>query len=256
MNRIQLIKLLVLLRLVAFAGVVCAQPISRPAEDSVAEAGADSLAVFPWYDAAAEDLRRLDVEPPADLKNRDSKWLFNPPNLSMPDWILLLLRVLAWTVLVMLIALVAYFLARAFMSIEDGFIDRTNSGEDLTLSGDVDRVDALPFQLKRPQGDLLAEARRLYEEGQFADAMIYLYSYQLVQLDRSHVIRLTRGKTNRQYLREVRRRSNLFELMQRSMETFEDVFFGSHPLDRAGFEACWMQLDEFHQQLEPEHAHA
>jgi hypothetical protein len=140
------------------------------------------------------------------------------------------------------------------MSWEGGYDGATASGEDLLLSGDVDRVDALPFQLKRPRGDLLAEAQRLYDEGRYAEAMIYLYSYQLVQLDKSQVIRLTRGKTNRQYLREVRRSSKLFELMQRSMVTFEDVFFGDHELDRSGFELCWTQLDEFHHQLDPQHA--
>jgi hypothetical protein len=29
------------------------------------------------------------------------------------------------------------------------------------------------------------------------------------------------------------------------MVTFEDVFFGRRALDRAGFEACWNQLDQF-----------
>ena len=33
--------------------------------------------------------------------------------------------------------------------------------------------------------------------------MIYLFSHQLVQLDRHQIIRLAKGKTNRQYLREV-----------------------------------------------------
>lgn len=156
--------------------------------------------------------------------------------------------------MILLITTIVYFLAKAFLNLEERFAGSGAVDEDLSLSGDVDRVDALPFQLKRPQGDLLAEAQRLYDEGRYAEAMIYLYSYQLVQLDKSHVIRLTRGKTNRQYLREIRRRSNLFELMQRSMVTFEDVFFGAHRLDRSGFESCWTQLDEFHDQLDPKHA--
>jgi hypothetical protein len=33
------------------------------------------------------------------------------------------------------------------------------------------------------------------------------------------------------------------------MVAFEEVFFGHYPLDRAGFERCWEQLDEFHQRL-------
>jgi hypothetical protein len=254
MDRIRIITLISLLGLIGLPVVAYAQATSPATEEPVAGAAGDSLAGFPWYDAETGELKRLDVKPPEDVKNRDSKWLFTKPNWSIPDWVYVLLRILAWTILVCLISALAYFLVKAFMSWEGGYDGATASGEDLLLSGDVDRVDALPFQLKRPRGDLLAEAQRLYDEGRYAEAMIYLYSYQLVQLDKSQVIRLTRGKTNRQYLREVRRSSKLFELMQRSMVTFEDVFFGDHELDRFGFELCWTQLDEFHHQLDPQHA--
>lgn len=254
MDRIRFITLLALLGLIGLPAMALAQANSSDAEDPVADAALETLADFPWYDAEKGELRRLDVKPPADVKNRDSKWLFTPVNWTIPDWFTSLMKVAAWTVLVMLIATIAYLLAKAFLNLDERLAGSGATGEDLSLSGDVDRVDALPFQLKGPRGDLLAEAQRLYDEGRYAEAMIYLYSYQLVQLDKSHVIRLTRGKTNRQYLREVRRRSNLFEIMQRSMVTFEDVFFGDHPLDRSGFESCWTQLGEFHHQLHPEHA--
>jgi len=250
MEPIRTIAMLAWLGLLGLPAAGLAQAPAGDAEEPVAAAALDTLAEFPWYDAEKGELRRLDVEPPADVKNRDSKWLFTPPNWSMPDWVILLLKIAAWLLLVFLIALVAYLLAKAFMSMDERWAGSVGEGQDLSLSGDVDRVDALPFQLKGPRGDLLAEARRLYEEGRYAEAMIYLYSYQLVRLDRGQVIRLTRGKTNRQYLREVRRRSNLFEIMQHSMVTFEDVFFGNHPLGRASFESCWSQLDEFHQQLD------
>ena len=249
----RIITLVSLLGLLWLPGLAYPQANSAANEEAV-EAASDSLANFPWYDAETEGLKRLEAMPPRDVKNRDSKWIFTPPTWSMPDWLYLLLKIAVWTLLVVLIAGIAYLLAKTFMNLDESFAGASRPDEDLSLSGDVDRVDALPFQLKRPRGDLLAEAQRLYDEGRYAEAMIYLYSYQLVQLDKSQVIRLARGKTNRQYLREVRRRSNLFELMQRSMVTFEDVFFGNYPLDRSGFESCWTQLDEFHHQLDPEHA--
>ena len=245
-----------LLGLIGFPMMARAQATSPNADAPAAEAAVEALGDFPWYDAATGELRRLDVKPPGDLKNRNSKWLFKAPNWSIPDWVFLLLRILAWATLVLLVIAIVIFMVKAFVGIEDGFTERGRASDDLSLGGDVDRVDALPFQLKGPRGDLLAEARRLFDEGRYAEAMVYLYSYQLVQLDKSHVIRLTRGKTNRQYLREIRRQSNLYDLMRQSVETFEDVFFGDHPLDRRGFEACWTRLDEFHHQLGPEHAFA
>jgi hypothetical protein len=71
-----------------------------------------------------------------------------------------------------------------------------------------------------------------------------------VQLDRHHVIRLTKGKTNRQYLREARARPLLREILDRTMIPFEDVFFGHHKLSREQFEQCWRRLDEFQAELE------
>ena len=66
---------------------------------------------------------------------------------------------------------------------------------------------------------------------------------------RSLSIRLTRGKTNRQYLREIRRRPRLVELLEMTMIAFEDVFFGHHALGRARFESCYHRLDEFETQV-------
>jgi hypothetical protein len=98
--------------------------------------------------------------------------------------------------------------------------------------------------------DLLAEARRAYEQGNFGEAIIYLFSHQLLQMDRRHLIRLTKGKTNRQYLREIGPRRTLRQLFEQTMVAFEDVFFGAHVLGRDRFEACWSQLNRFDQLVE------
>jgi hypothetical protein len=50
-------------------------------------------------------------------------------------------------------------------------------------------------------------------------------------------------------MRELQPRPELRGLVERTMVAFEEVFFGHYPLDRAGFERCWEQLDEFHQRL-------
>ena len=60
-------------------------------------------------------------------------------------------------------------------------------------------------------------------------------------------IRLAKGKTNRQYLREIRTRAPLRALMMRTVSLFESVFFGRHQLDRASFKSCWTELDQFQQ---------
>ncbi|MEO8497018.1 MAG: hypothetical protein ABI614_18255, partial [Planctomycetota bacterium] len=57
-----------------FAAAALSQQIS---DTEAVEAGRESLdgkVDFPWYDAESDDIRRLDVEPPEDLKNRSSIW--------------------------------------------------------------------------------------------------------------------------------------------------------------------------------------
>jgi hypothetical protein len=115
-------------------------------------------------------------------------------------------------------------------------------------------MESLPFQVRRPQTGLLAEARRRYEQGDYGGAIIYLFSYQLVQLDKHQLIYLAKGKTNRQYLRELAPLPRLFEILEETMIAFEDVFFGKYRLDKDRFESCWRGMDEFHGQLEQMHA--
>ena len=221
--------------------------------DAAVESGRDALngrTSFPWYDRNQDSLQRLDVAPPDDVAARKSKWEAKPPaNWTVPDWVKKLLEATGWLLLGVVILAVVWGLVRAFGNMESAPSGGESEVED-SLQGDIDRVESLPFQLNRPQSDLLSEARRYYEAGDYDQAMIYLYSYQLVQLDRHHIIRLTKGKTNRQYLREVRSRSELWDVVRSSMVAFEDVYFGHHHLTRSRFESCWEKLEVFHQQLE------
>jgi hypothetical protein len=218
--------------------------------DEAVDAGRRALqgsADYPWYDASQDTVQRIDVEPPRDLAGRKSKW--QPPNVrwSIPDWFATLLRIMGWTLLGIVFGLLLYALLRA--TIATTLRPGSSAESDESIQGDVDRIEALPFQLKVPQTDLLAQARHHFDAGEYAQAIVYLYSYQLIQLDRHQQIRLTKGKTNRQYLRELRSRRELWDILFQSMVAFEDVFFGHHTLTRGRFEACWRRLDESHQQL-------
>ena len=103
------------------------------------------------------------------------------------------------------------------------------------------RLDALPAKVI-PKGGLLDEARRHYEAGNYNLAIIYLYSYELIKLDQNQMIRLAKGKTNREYLRELASRPEVYSILAQTLVPFEDVFFGEHELTRERFEACWNQV--------------
>jgi cell division protein FtsB len=76
-----------------------------------------------------------------------------------------------------------------------------------------------------------------------------LFSHRLLLLDRAGAIRLTRGKTNHQYLREVRSRAILHSLLSETVQLFEQSFFGRYALDAARFDEVRATQEQFMQAL-------
>ena len=118
--------------------------------------------------------------------------------------------------------------------------------------GEAQRIEALPYPVPRTDLPLLDQARNFYRAGNYASAVIYLFGHQLVQLDQRQFIRLAKGKTNRQYLREIGQVEVLRQLVGQTLVAFEDVFFGHHDIERQRFEACWSRMPEFESLLERE----
>jgi hypothetical protein len=225
------------------------------------ESGRESLdhwLRYPWYDSATDGVERVDVTPPYSwdwlwnwIPELFKGWSWNwAPFSSGFSWPTTLLGWIAWTLIAALFAALVWLLYRAWRrwaGEPDGTEEEGQAEEE--EKDDRRRVEALPFPVQRRQGDLLEEARRCYDEGNYAEAIVYLFSHQLVQLDKHRLIRLAKGKTNRQYLREVSPRRPIARLLEHSMLVFEDVFFGNRPLDRSRFEGCWSRLDQFERLL-------
>jgi len=217
--------------------------VPDPAVEQGREALDQSWFTPPWYDSEHDAVKRIDVQPEWELwKGWDwSGWNWpGMPSLTPLEW-------LAWITVTLILVAIAYFLVRAWL-LRDGRLSSTAAASAAAEEeADEARVEALPFQVARRASDFLSEAERCRRAGNYRDAIIYLFSHELVALDRQQCIRLTKGKTNRQYLRELSRRASLRSLVEETMVTFEDVFFGDHPLDAAGFERCWSRLPEFDQ---------
>ncbi len=259
----------VLIRALWVAALVLAvAPVCGVAQDSwvpevdpaeAIESGRKALrgrTYYPWYDAESDRVRRVNVTPPK-RPPPPTKPNWNWPewkgwnfNWSIGDIFWTTLQVIFWGVILALFVFLIVLLTKVFLGREAA--GAVSSEDELHIeTGAADRIEHLPFEVRRPQGDLLAEAQRFYEQGDYQQAIVYYFSYLLVELDRGQVIRLTRGKTNRQYLREVRRqRQEVAGLVERTMVAFEDVFFGDHALDRERFESCWNGRDEFQRQLQ------
>jgi hypothetical protein len=254
--RLCLRRLLLSVYWVAFAVAACGPPAARPAlaqEPQDVESARDALVNgprFPWYDAQSDSLQRVQVQPVKDTAtHRDSEWVYRERSqASTWRWDALhgVLRVLIWTLVICLIVALLVLLIYSFTRrrITRGAAGTVSEDETDQVSEQT-RMENLPFPVRRPRTNLLDEAYRHYADGNYREAIIYYYSYLLVELDKSQLIHLTPGKTNRQYLYETLSLPAIAGILETTMIMFEDVFFGDRPLGRERFEQSWNRLGDF-----------
>lgn len=84
--------------------------------------------------------------------------------------------------------------------------------------------------------DLFSEAERLAREGKLRDAIRKGYIAVLCELSDRKIIGLARHKTNRDYLRDVRKRAGLFEKMSGLTGTYERNWYGLRPSEQVDWE--------------------
>ena len=223
------------------------------------EAGKSALktAAPPWYDADNDAIKSLELEAESKADRARSDWKPEKKDWTIdwswwPDFSFLgeFIRYIGWLILVAVLALVVYLLVKAFVNVDPTITySGSDSDEQYDTRADQERIENLPVPVTARKGNFLDIARQYYEAGEFGDAIIYLFSHRLLQLDRAGQLRLTKGKTNRQYLREVKKSQDLQKILGRTIVGFEEVFFGKHSLSRERFEECWRQNDHFEQLL-------
>lgn len=221
----------------------------RATVDEIQQRGREAVSrgwlSIPWYDAENDELRRFEVRVPRE-------WSWNwPDEWTLSHWFSnwglsrFGLREVMWTFVVILLVIFAVVLIRWLLRRESGFDTIDAAAARSAAKSQRERIEALPFNLDTRVKDFLAEASRLQAGGDYSTAIVYLFSHELMELDRLQHIRLTKGKTNRQYLRELAANRPLRDMMERTMLLFEATFFGGHPVGKSQFEACWNQLNEF-----------
>ncbi|MGY8732932.1 MAG: DUF4129 domain-containing protein [Pirellulales bacterium] len=176
--------------------------------------------------------------PPAQ---RSSEWT---PDLNFLGGGGAFVEIVFWGILVVLaigvVGLIVWSIINREQTNKDpGLTSRTNAVTE------EERLEELPVQLDPAFKNLLDRVRECYDNGDYNQAIVYLFSYKLIQLDKKHLIHLTRGKTNHQYLREVTGHSQLQDTLRLTVRAFEDVFFGNHDLTKSRFQQCWDNVDIF-----------
>ena len=245
--KLTLFNLIFFVVLVGASVITGGQPLL--AQDAI-ESGQKALsnANFPWYDADKDSLQSMDLpdDTEANSKDRNDVSLHQkkaggggagggPSDLTS-------LSFLAWGLIAIFITLVILALVWAFLQMED---KTTKDGEQVEQRSMEERIKELPFDLQKSSGDFQQLAHQAYQSGDYKTAITLLFSHVLLTLDKASLIRLRKGKTNRQYLTELYRHRELKGYYEKVMVPFEDAFFGDHDLRRENFEACWQDLNHF-----------
>lgn len=249
--------------------VVLADPTGAAfaATDSAVE---DALGRTPWYDPQGRGLLPVEVETNIDdTAHRDSRWLPQPDRVAERPASsagttgggglfgsgFTIGNLVGWAVLATLLIVIVALLAYAFSKLERGLetassVNRSGPGT-MTDEQMIERAKHLPSELRRTDVNLRDEAARLMETADFDQALILLFGHQLLLLDQSAIVRLSRGKTNGRYLRETAAVDrDLGERLSMTVAAFERSYFGSHPVTASEFDRLWENNTELEQSLQ------
>lgn len=231
----------------------------RDVQDEAGKEALGKLGRTTWYDSESDGYRVPTDLVDDDAEGRRSDWLgkrqqWNSPNLptqTVSWWGVLwtqLTPILIYGIVPAFVVVMLVWALQSMLPEPYRFVRKVKSSTSQSEI-DIEKISDLPFSVDSKPTDPLGEARRCMEKGDFERAIIYLFAYQLLQLDSKHFIHLQRGKTNRVYLRELRSRPELRAIMEQTVLAFEQVFFGRYKLEQARFLLCWNRLDDFHRQL-------
>ena len=217
-----------------------------------------------WFDADQASLKPVPFDPKADDSiNRDSRWLPKPKRvrnapapaaaatgggLGLSNW-------LGWLLLALIAVLLIGLLAVVISKAETPELIQMGANADgkiqLPSQQMAERIKHLPTELRRTDVDLRSEAERLMQSGNFDHAIILLFGHQLLLLDHFGLLRLSRGKTNRKYVREsISADRDIGERLRLTADAFERSYFGRHSIDPAEFDELWQSNSELESRLQ------
>lgn len=230
--------LILLLCQVVMAGtVVAVEPTADNARSALQKRS------FPWYDSTKDAYRPLrpvkkDASTSsANTASKNSRVGENIANAAVP-----ISQIVMWSLLAALIVGLLIVIIRGAQNID---INLDSATKTATATVNLEALEALP-EPTRGVSDLLGEAARLASQSSYGSAMTFYYSWQLLQLDQHQVIEVQKGKTNRQYSREVgAAMPELLKVVSPSIRLFEDAFFGGLPITGDDFQRVWEERFRF-----------
>jgi hypothetical protein len=144
---------------------------------------------------------------------------------------------------VFLAALIAFLVVLVGLWSRRGLSAADRSG-DGSVIGRSARLADLPEGVRPGSGDPWSEALRRRAAGDLGGAIVCLFAYQLLTLDKLGLIRLAPGRTGRQYVQTIHD-PQFVDSLEATLGLFEDVYYGRKLPTLEAFEAVWRRAQVF-----------
>ena len=200
----------------------------------------------PWYDVAGDNWKRVDAKAP------------EPPSTSGSgaDWLPSLGNLFAWLMVALAVAATAWLVWQLVRNLVSERGEPVAEERRAAVARAVADLSALPFADAQSAKDPEAALARAIAERDWRRAVAWSYALHLVELDHAGALHVSKGTTNRGYLRmlatwagERASRAGLPPLLRDAVDTFERTWFGHHPADQTLVQSLELGRERLHGEL-------
>ncbi|MDO5581076.1 MAG: hypothetical protein Q4G69_08055 [Planctomycetia bacterium] len=198
----------------------------------------EEMSRFPWFSGKDREVKFI---PPEKVKYKAPR-VYKKSNKS---GILQMIWIAAIIILLIALGILIWFVYKKLQK-KKLFFDPFHKKEE---EENRRRLENLPLEAKQNLGNLDQSALQAYLAGDYRKAIIYYFSFMLIELDRNHRIRMKKGRTNRDYLNEIRVYRQLALFYKRTMILFEKTYYGTWKISKEDFEEVWNEKSLFSAEL-------
>ena len=186
----------------------------------------------PWYSSVDKEYVYLPI--PRYEKEREEEPVAPREELKNPFWEKLFTVVLPACFFTIVFGILLWILIRKAR--EKSLSNRLRLEE---FARRQRRLETLADEAKSRYDDLKGAALEAYNAEDLRGAIIFYFSWILVEADKRELIWLDKGKTNLEYWRELDRNPEVQRIYRVIMDEFELVYYGGRPISRRAFEELW-----------------
>jgi hypothetical protein len=204
----------------------------------------------PWYDQDADDWRRIAARAPEPEKLPDR------PMGSGHYFDFNIGSLFGWLMLAIVIAATAWLIWQLVRNLTIERAPLLAEERRAAVARAVADLSALPFADAQSAKDPEAALARAIAERDWRRAVAWSYALHLVELDHAGALRVTKGTTNRGYLRmlaewaeERSSRQALSPLLRDAIAVFERTWFGHQPADQVLVQTLELGRSRLHSEL-------